>query len=186
MHLTETEKKILLAIAKKTIESSLNGQESPEFGIVSKNLKEKRGAFVTIKKQDNLRGCIGYIKAIRPLYQAVAEMAEAAAFNDTRFPPLAPEELKDLDIEISVLTPLKQVKDIHEIKVGIHGIYIVRGGHSGLLLPQVATTHGWDRQTFLEQTCYKAGLLSDAWKDENTEIYIFSAEFFNEAGLRRK
>lgn len=186
MHLTAVEKKTLLDIAKRTIESRLTGDKHPEFEFISEKLKEKRGAFVTIKKDEKLRGCIGYIKAVKPLYQTVEEMAEAAAFNDPRFMPLNREELNDLDIEISVLTPLKLVKDIHEIEVGIHGIYIIKGAHSGLLLPQVATEYGWDRQTFLEQTCLKAGLPSNAWKDENTEFYIFSADVFSETGLGRE
>jgi AmmeMemoRadiSam system protein A len=105
-------------------------------------------------------------------------MAEAAAFDDPRFPPVTKEELKDLSIEISVLTPFKQITDVSEIEVGKHGIYMERGFYSGLLLPQVATEYGWDRETFLEQTCRKAGLPPDAWKEKNTKIYIFSADIF--------
>jgi len=107
-------------------------------------------------------------------------MAVAAAFDDPRFPPLKAEELKDLELEISVLSPLKKIRDIHEIEVGKHGLYIVRGYHSGLLLPQVAIEYGWDRETFLEETCYKAGLPPDAWRDAQTEIYVFSADYFGE------
>jgi AmmeMemoRadiSam system protein A len=106
-------------------------------------------------------------------------MAEAAAFQDPRFPPVSSQELGQLDYEISVLTPLRRIKDVEEIQVGIHGIYLKRGGSSGLLLPQVATEWGWDRTTFLEHTCTKAGLPEDAWKDRKTEIYIFSADVFS-------
>jgi AmmeMemoRadiSam system protein A len=106
-------------------------------------------------------------------------MAEAAAFQDPRFPPVSSQELDQLDYEISVLTPLRRIKDVEEIQVGIHGIYLKRGGSSGLLLPQVATEWGWDRTTFLEHTCTKAGLPEDAWKDTKTEIYIFSADVFS-------
>jgi len=105
-------------------------------------------------------------------------MAEAAAFKDPRFTPVKEKELSELDIEISVLTPLKRITDINEIQVGKHGIYMVKGMWAGLLLPQVATEYGWDRQTFLEHTCQKAGLPSNAWKDKETEIYIFSADIF--------
>jgi len=106
-------------------------------------------------------------------------MAEAAAFQDPRFPPVTSKELGQLEYEISVLTPLRRIKNVEEIQVGIHGIYMKRGASSGLLLPQVATEWGWDRVTFLEHTCTKAGLPEDAWKDKKTEIYIFSADVFS-------
>ena len=106
------------------------------------------------------------------------EMAQAAAFQDPRFPPLAKNELIDLDIEISVLTPFRLIQDVKEIQVGQHGLYIEKGGYSGLLLPQVATEYHWDRRTFLEHTCLKAGLPGDAWQDKKTKIYVFSAEIF--------
>jgi AmmeMemoRadiSam system protein A len=106
------------------------------------------------------------------------EMAQAAAFEDPRFPPLTQKELADLEIEISVLTPFRQVRDVTEIEVGKHGLFLERGGRSGLLLPQVATEYRWDRQTFLEHTCLKAGLPREAWQDPETRIYVFSAEIF--------
>jgi AmmeMemoRadiSam system protein A len=133
---------------------------------------------VTLHKQGRLRGCIGQIHARQPLVRTVAEMAVAAAFEDPRFPPLRREELRDIDIEISVLTPLRRITDVGEIQVGTHGIYLRRGAYSGLLLPQVATEWGWDRNTFLEHTCEKAHLPKDAWKDKKAEIYIFSADVF--------
>jgi len=176
--LSEEEKKILHHIAKTVIESKARGKPVPEFKIESPLLKENRGAFVTIHKKGQLRGCIGYIEAYKPLHKTIEEMAEAAAFRDPRFPPVSEKELQDLDIEISVLTPLRKIKDVNEIEVGKHGIYIKKGWYSGLLLPQVATEYGWDRQTFLEHTCLKAGLPPNAWKDKDTEIYIFSADIF--------
>jgi AmmeMemoRadiSam system protein A len=106
-------------------------------------------------------------------------MAVAAAFDDPRFPQVTKDELGLLDLEISVLTPLRQISSVEEIKVGMHGIYLKRGGCSGLLLPQVASEWGWDRTTFLEHTCTKAGLPEDAWKDDESEIYIFSADIFS-------
>ena len=176
--LNDQEKKTLHHIAKTVIENKARGKAVPEFKVDAPILKENRGAFVTIQKKGQLRGCIGYIEGRGPLYKTVEEMAEAAAFRDPRFMPVTDRELPDLDIEISVLTPLKRIIDVNEIEVGKHGIYIKKGWYSGLLLPQVATEYGWDRQTFLEHTCNKAGLPSSAWKDKNAEIYIFSADIF--------
>ena len=176
--LSEEEKKTLHEIAHTVIWNKASGKEVPEFKITSERLKELRGAFVTINKKGSLRGCIGHIKGVKPLYKSVEEMAAAAAFQDPRFPPVTKNELKDLDIEISVLTPFEQITDVNKIEVGKHGLYIERGFYSGLLLPQVATEYGWDRDTFLEHTCRKAGLPTDAWKDKDTRIYIFSADIF--------
>jgi len=180
MMVTELEKKALIEIVKTTIECRLEGRVTPEYKIESEILKEKRGAFVTLKKDGHLRGCIGYIEAKKPLHKTVEEMAIASSFNDPRFSPLKRDELKHLTLEISVLTPLKMINDISEIEVGIHGLYIVKGYHSGLLLPQVAGEHKWDKLTFLEETCCKAGLSPDAWKEKDAKIYIFSADIFSE------
>jgi AmmeMemoRadiSam system protein B/AmmeMemoRadiSam system protein A len=176
--LTETEKRILHQIARRAIEDVARGKPVPEFTVDSQALKEMKGVFVTLKKRGQLRGCIGCIKDIKPLYKIVGEMAAAAAFHDPRFNPVTEAELSDLEIEISVLTPMKRIKDVEEIEVGKHGILIERGFHSGLLLPQVATEYGWGRKTFLERCCLKAGLPEDAWKDEDTRICTFSAEVF--------
>ncbi len=177
--LSEEDKKTLHQIARTTIESKLRDKTPPKTAIESPVLKENRGAFVTLNKRGRLRGCIGYIEGHGPLHKTVEEMAEAAAFRDPRFTPLQEEELSDLEIEISVLTPLRKIGDVSEIEVGKHGIYITKGSwYSGILLPQVATEYGWDRQTFLEHTCQKAGLPSNAWKEKETEIFIFSADVF--------
>ncbi len=176
--LGEQDKKTLHHIAKTVIENKARGKPVPEFKVESHILKENRGAFVTIHKKGQLRGCIGYIEGHGPLHKTIEEMAEAAAFRDPRFTPVKEKELSELELEISVLTPLKKITDVNEIEVGKHGIYIKKGWSSGLLLPQVATEYGWDRQTFLEHTCQKAGLPSNAWKDKSTEIYIFSADIF--------
>ena len=172
------EKRILHRIARRAIEDVARGKPVPEFTVDSQALKEMKGVFVTLKKRGQLRGCIGYTKGVKPLYKIVGEMAAAAAFHDPRFNPVTEAELSDLEIEISVLTPMKRIKDVEEIEVGKHGILIERGFHSGLLLPQVATEYGWDRTTFLEHTCLKAGLSKDAWKNEDTRICTFSAEVF--------
>jgi MEMO1 family protein len=176
--LTAGEKALLRQIARETIEARCRGERAPGRQMDSGTLKEQRGAFVTLKKHGELRGCIGHIVGSRPLGETVREMAEAAAFQDPRFPPVNSSELKDLELEISVLTPLRRISEPGEIQVGTHGIYMRRGSASGLLLPQVATEYGWDRTMFLEQTCIKARLPRDAWKDGATEIYIFSADIF--------
>ena len=180
MELTAKEKNTLLDIVKTAIAAKVNNKEIPELSIDSETLKEKRGAFVTLKKKGQLRGCIGYIMPVKALGETVQEMAIAAAFHDPRFPSLKPEEVRDLTFEISVLSPLKRIKDINEIEVGKHGLYIVRGYKSGLLLPQVAVEYEWDKETFLKETCYKAGLPMQTWMDKETEIYIFSADYFGD------
>jgi AmmeMemoRadiSam system protein B/AmmeMemoRadiSam system protein A len=176
--LNPQEKEKLHQIVKTVIENKARGKAVPEFKVDSPVLKESRGAFVTITKKGQLRGCIGYIEGRGPLHKTVEEMAEAAAFRDPRFGSVTETELSDLEYEISVLTPLRKITDMNEIEVGKHGIYMKKGWNSGLLLPQVATEYGWDRQTFLEHTCQKAGLPTNAWKDKSTEIYIFSADIF--------
>jgi AmmeMemoRadiSam system protein A len=180
MELTSKEKDTLLDIVKKTIAAKVNDKDIPKFMIDSETLMEKRGAFVTLKKRGHLRGCIGYIKGIKPLWETVQEMAVAAAFHDPRFPSLKPDEFNDLSYEVSVLSPLKRIKDINEIEVGKHGLYVMRDYNSGLLLPQVAVEYEWDREVFLRETCYKAGLPPQAWKDKETQLYIFSADYFGD------
>jgi len=177
--LTGEEKRALLRIARESIEAGLGGKTPP--GAARKGtLEEKRGAFVSLKKRGKLRGCIGFIEPRKSLAQTVEEMASAAAFQDPRFPPLRKEELQDLKVEVSVLAPLRRVSDVSEIEIGTHGLYIRRGGRAGLLLPQVATEWRWDRDTFLRETCRKAGLAPDAWRDPETEVYLFSADVFGE------
>lgn len=178
MGLTEDEKRLLRTIALESIKSYFGYDETWDKSSLTPVLKESRGAFVTLHKDGRLRGCIGHITAHDPLAATIEMMAKAAAFEDPRFPPLSADELNAIDLEISVLTPLKLIKSIDEIKVGIHGLYMKRGHYSGILLPQVATEYGWDRETFLEHTCLKAGMPKDAWKDKETDIYIYSAEIF--------
>ena len=179
--LTEEDRKVLMEIARKTIECKVKGEKLPEFKVESPILKENRGAFVTIKEHGQLRGCIGYMEAEKPLYITVQEMAGAAALRDSRFPPVTTEELDKLELEISVLTPLRKIKDINEIEIGKHGIVLKKGYHQGVFLPQVATEQGWDRITFLEEICHKAGIYDkNCWKDKDAEIYIYSADVFEE------
>ncbi len=178
--LTKEERAELREIARKAIEDRLSSGASISPGVetASRKLKEPRGAFVTLYRKGELRGCIGQIVPKMPLGEAVAAMAQEAAFRDPRFTPVRSEELDDLKIEISVLTPLQKIDSTDEIQVGKHGILIVRDASMGLLLPQVATEYNWDRNQFLEHCCLKAGLPGNAWKDKETEIYIFSADVF--------
>jgi AmmeMemoRadiSam system protein A len=174
--LTAADKKLLLKIVRTKIEAALAGKVVPKLPDLPEIFQQERGAFVTLEKHGQLRGCIGYIEARKPLYLTVAEMAVAAAFHDPRFPPVQQEEWPDITVEISILSPLHEIQDIQEIEVGRHGLYIVQGARSGLLLPQVATDYKWDRLTFLQQTCHKARLPSNAWQDKQTRIYMFSAD----------
>jgi len=177
--LSGQEKDILRDVVKETLESVVNGGPVPRFNNYKGKLGEKWGAFVTLTKQGQLRGCIGHIVGDRPLIETVAQMTKAAALEDPRFPPVRSQELPDIDFEISVLTPIREIKNIDEIVVGRDGIIISQGWNQGLLLPQVATEYGWDLVTFLEHTCIKAGLPRDAWKDKKTKIEVFSADVFH-------
>ena len=181
--LSKEEKDWLLKLARDSIGGRLQKNVAESNQPDGDALKQPCGAFVTLHKGGALRGCIGLVEALKPLYQSVREMALAAAFEDPRFPSLSRDEFEEIDIEISVMSPLKRIKDVSEIEVGKHGIIMKRGGYQGLLLPQVATEQGWDRDTFLEHTCYKSGMRGDCWKKPDTEIYIFSAEVFGEKNL---
>jgi AmmeMemoRadiSam system protein B/AmmeMemoRadiSam system protein A len=181
MGLSAKDKATLMNIARTTIENCVKGEKVPDFDVDSPILKEKRGAFVTIHEHGQLRGCIGYIEAIKPLYLTIREMAQAAALNDPRFNPVSPQELSSLDLEISVLSPLKKIEDVNEIQIGKHGVLLKKGYYQGVFLPQVATEQGWDRTTFLNELCYKAGISDpDCWRDKDADLYIFSAEVFEE------
>ncbi len=176
--LTREEKDYLKELAFLSISSKLEGYE-PDFpDPPSTKLQEHLGAFVTLKIQGQLRGCIGHIIGDQPLGKTIINMAREAAFRDPRFPPLKAREFESLELEISILSPLEPVPDIEQIEPGKHGLVIRKGPHSGLLLPQVAQEMGWDRQTFLAHTCQKAGLPSDCFQDKNTEIYWFQAVVF--------
>jgi len=134
----------------------------------------------------DLRGCIGYIEPVVPLAQAVEEVAAKSALEDPRFPPLTKRELQEVEIEISVLSPLTRVRDAREIKVGVHGLVVSSGFRRGLLLPQVATEYGWERDEFLSHTCLKAGLPPESWKEERVEIYSFTTDVFSEREMRQE
>jgi len=179
MELDEKQKERLLKIARSSIESYLKKGKIVKFEESDPLLIKKQGAFVTLTKEGKLRGCIGSMVGVMPLYETIAKMAIEAAVRDPRFPSLQMDELSKIHIEISVLSELKLIDDVNEIKVGRDGILIRKGFSSGVLLPQVAAEYGWDRTTFLEQTSRKAGLPPDAYK-EGAQIYIFTAQIFGE------
>ncbi len=181
--LSDDERRELLRLARASIVSALGDGPPPTPGMESDVLESPSGAFVTLHENGRLRGCIGSIQASRPLVETVVSMAVEAALRDPRFPPVRSEELDGIDIEISVMSPLEAVEDVSEIEVGRDGLIIQRGAHSGLLLPQVATEYGWDRDTFLDHTCQKAGLPPGTWREPGTTILRFSAEVFGENEL---
>lgn len=176
--LTDEEKRFCKDLVVWVIRDHLGMASGPKPALESRTLSEELGAFVTLKREGRLRGCIGNIVGKGPLAATIERMAGAAAFEDPRFSPLTAEELDDLDIEISVMGPLSPCPDPELIEVGRHGLYIRKSVHSGLLLPQVATEWGWDRETFLDQTCVKAGLPKGTWRKPKTEIWWFEAVIF--------
>lgn len=173
------ERRLLYQLAHEAIVAKLENRELPPF-TPSEHLQEPRGVFTTLYLERRLRGCVGYPTAFLPLYRAVSETAIAAALEDPRFPPVTRAEARELRVSLSVLSPLKALL-AEEVEVGRHGLLISQGGRRGLLLPQVPVEHGWDRVTFLEQTCRKAGLALDAWRRGAT-IEGFTAEIFGHDG----
>lgn len=182
--LTTDQQVCLLKLARLTIAESLGLPQEGSLELSDEIYKEKCGAFVTLHVKGRLRGCIGYIQGVKGLTDTICDMAKAAAFKDPRFPPLGKDEYPLIDIEISVLTPIEPVADINEIKVGRDGLIISRGFNSGLLLPQVPVEQGWNLETFLQNTCYKAGLPGNAWQQKGTKIEKFSAQVFGEKELK--
>jgi len=182
--LTLEQKRRLIDIAKKAIDLSVREGKTLKVDEKDPRLNEVEGAFVTIHKQGHLRGCIGNIIGRQALYLTVRDMAIAASSSDPRFSPVSPEELKDLEIDISVLSKPWRAKNPDEIEMGVHGVILKRGWHSGVFLPQVATETGWDREAFLSQLCsQKAGLPADCWKDPATQLNIFTATVFSEKDI---
>ncbi len=182
LQLTDSEKQQLLKIARTALENAVCSRKSPEETIPSGTLRAPCGAFVTLLEGKHLRGCIGYIEALRPLYATVCECAKSAALYDPRFSPVTPQELPSLRIELSILSPMEDVAP-EQVEVGRHGLLISQGARRGLLLPQVAVEWKWNREEFLEQTCLKAGLRNDAWR-HGARIQAFTAEILKESSPR--
>jgi len=177
--LSNDEKKELLRLARKAVETYVLGKKVISYETQDPNLLAERGAFVTLKKNGELRGCIGFIEPVAPLWETVIQTAIFAATEDTRFNPVRPEELGELEYEISVLTPLQKIDNPGRVQVGKHGLVIAMGRNRGVLLPQVPVENKWDRETFLNQACLKAGLPPDSWK-KGAEISVFEAIVFHE------
>ena len=179
-YLDAEERKALLRIARRALEGFIGAGRMPLEDVAEAKLAAPGAAFVTLTKNARLRGCIGFTDPVAPLYKVVQECAVAAATEDPRFPPVSPQELAALRIEISVLTPLFPIKP-EEVVVGKHGLMVTQGRMRGLLLPQVPVEWGWDRETFIDQTCVKAGLPPSAWRHGAT-LQGFTAEVFREEG----
>jgi MEMO1 family protein len=179
--LNKVQRKRLLEIARKSIAIYLSTGKKMELAETDPALLKEMGAFATLHKHGQLRGCIGNIVAKQPLYLAVRDMAVEAAVDDPRFSQVDLPELKDIEIEISVLSPLERIGSVEKIQMGAHGVIVKKGFNSGVFLPQVATETGWSKEEFLSKLCaQKCGLAPDAWKDKSTELYIFTAEVFSE------
>lgn len=175
----QDEQDFLLRLARQAIEHRLRTGKNLEVKVEDPKFSEMRGAFVTLKVKDHLRGCIGYPLPFKPLSETIIEAAGMAATQDFRFEALTPEELPETRVEISVLSLPRPVKDISEIEVGKHGIIVSKGSHRGLLLPQIPVEDGWDLETYLRHGCLKAGLDEDEW-EKGVKIEIFSAQVFSE------
>ena len=179
--LTQGERDELLKLAKTSVETAVRERKMYDYaGSKAEALMQERGAFVTLTEKGELRGCIGYVAPIKPLSLTVRDVAAYAATQDRRFSPVEPGELGQLQYEVSVLSPLRRVLDVKQIEVGKHGLVMRRGEREGLLLPQVPVEQHWDRATFLAETCRKAGLAADAWKDAQTDIFMFTALVFGD------
>lgn len=179
--LSRQEKEMLLSRARRALENYFEKREVPDQPPPTLSLAQKWGVFVTLKKNGQLRGCIGDFSADEPLWEKVKKMALAAAFDDPRFLPLSPEELDEIKIEISVLSPMRKVNSVEEIEIGRHGVYLKYGQRSATFLPQVAEETGWSREEFLANLCAeKAGLPADCWRDPEVELFTYTAEVFKE------
>lgn len=171
----------LLALARDSIRAAFAGEPIPRPATPDPALDEPSGAFVTLRsRRGTLRGCIGRVESDRPLWETVASMARASAFDDPRFPALDEAELSDVTIEVSIMSPPWRVEDPGDVVPGRHGVMVERGLRRGLFLPQVATEQGWGREVLLDQVCVKAGLPPSAWRDPETDIYVFTATVIGE------
>ncbi|HEY3341973.1 MAG TPA: AmmeMemoRadiSam system protein A [Anaerolineae bacterium] len=177
MELSEQQRNTLLDLAYQTIVQYLKTQDIPAAHPSDPQLAQPAGAFVTLSRHGDLRGCVGHIVANMPLYQVVQQMAVSAAEYDMRFAPITLADMDDIEIEISVLSPLERVDNVEQIEIGQHGLLITKGGHRGLLLPQVASERGWSREVFLEALCDKADLPPGSWKHDAT-LQRFTALIF--------
>ena len=184
--MNDQQKQTLLKVARDTVEAVISGEPTETPQSDDPELNAPCGCFVTLKNHGRLRGCIGQFISESPLIELVAEMAKSSATGDPRFfaDPITAGELDQLDVEISVLSPLERTDEPLSLRLGVDGIYIKKGRTSGCFLPQVATETGWSKEEFLSYCCaHKAGLAADAWRDPETEVYLFTADVFG-AGFK--
>jgi AmmeMemoRadiSam system protein A len=185
--LSDKQRKELLKLARKTLALYARNAETLKIETDDLNLKEIRGTFVSLHKNGKLRGCIGNIVGTKPLYLGIIDMSISSGFEDSRFSPITEAELSEIDIEISVLSPLEKIENSIKIIMGKHGVLVKNGSSSGVYLPQVASETGWSREEFMNSLCRdKAGISPDAWKTGEAEIYIFTAEVFGEKEVRNE
>ena len=178
MVISDDDRRRLLELARRALEARVRRQVAPELAAAGA-LALVRGAFVSIHRSGDLRGCLGRLEPDAPLAETIVDLATAVADSDPRFDPVTPQELMDLVVEVSILTPARRIVSPDEIQVGRHGLIVEQGRRRGVLLPQVATDHQWTSETFIEQTCRKAGLAPDAWM-AGAQVYVFEAEVFGE------
>jgi AmmeMemoRadiSam system protein A len=178
--LSDSECEVLFRAARMSIACALTRVPPPPPGEIPESLCQKAGVFVTLFLAGELRGCIGFIEPVASIYETVCEAAVRAAIEDFRFDPVRSEEAIALALEISVLSPMRRVHDLGEIEIGKHGLLVQSDRHRGLLLPQVATEHGWDRDTFVKQTMIKAGLPPGRWNTPGIRFFVFSADIYHQ------
>ena len=181
--LSQEARSAILKIARDAARAAVGGQKPPADPVEHPELQGRQGAFVTLKTHGALRGCIGRFVSEEPLWETVRQVAVQSATEDPRFYAnrLTPRDMKGLEIEVSVLSPLERIENPLDIELGVHGIYVRRGWRAGCFLPQVATETGWSKEEFLSHCCAgKAGLPADAWKDPETEVLVFTAEIIEE------
>ena len=183
MTISQNERKLLSDYARESIAAKLEGRAPIYAKPEGSALSEKCGAFVSLHIGKNLRGCIGNMIGQTPLKETICNMALAAAFNDPRFPPLKKEEFEKCHIEISVLSPMELCADPQSVKVGVHGLYLINRGRSGVLLPQVPVEQGWDLDEYLDYICVKAGLPPKSYNEPSAKLYTFTAVVFGEERL---
>jgi AmmeMemoRadiSam system protein A len=181
--LSDEDKRFMLRLARDSMAAFAAGGVLQDPLDVPESARATLGAFVSLHKAGQLRGCIGYVEGIKPLWQAVRDLAVEASAHDPRFAPVRPREVEEIDVEVSVLGPLERIKGPDDVEIGTHGLLIRSHGRSGLLLPQVATEHVWDAAKFLEQTCWKAGVPLDEWQSPSAELHRFGAEVFGEKSM---
>jgi AmmeMemoRadiSam system protein A len=183
--LASREKKLLLEVARRALIAAVEHREALDDLPTGENFLKRGGAFVSLHRRARLRGCVGQIGSNRPLVYVVAYCAKAAALEDPRFAPVRPDELAEIEVELSILSHMEEIAP-DRIEAGKHGLMVSRGGQRGVLLPQVATQFRWPAARFLEETCVKAGLERDTWKDPGTRIEAFTAEVFAEADFEER